>query len=788
MVNVNTIGNRLIFAIGFMALLTVGVSGVAVYNWETLDDHIEEIVTINMPTLRSSYQLERNTAGLQAALNQISMNTDPVIHHELQQKITAKLLLINLAIKDTVSMEEYAAILNTQQGLAETLQNYTNELEKRNQQLDTLSQIENNIHWVHQDLINELPLLQQEVEWQLTRMLPNIIDTNAIIDVMTEFSLIQSITVKENELHQLAQEIILQHHNRDLSNAFYFIGYKIAEVQTMSEQLSHYPSTSTYRERLSDLIKVVAPSGPLEQQLKQNAEIYRVIIQHEAEIQQRLAKQEALIQKMVTAADDNLINLNEQTRKAIIISNLFLLGAVCLAIVLTIILSIYLVGRGIVKRLNTLSRDLHEVTKGNLDAEIQVSGKDEIGLIGQNLRQFCHQMKEMERTNALNLINNTQASIITCDLTGQVESVNSSALHLFQHKPTDSEPIVIWQLFNSTIDSRLESLFHDNSPLLENGACNLTLKHFHNQEHLYLRLDFRLFQQGNTDKVIITMTDITEQEKAARWLESIVYEKTESLTNRNRQLREEIEDRKRIEQDLRATQDELIQAAKMAVVGQTMTSLAHELNQPLSAISTHVFATKMAVKKNKLNKLPTNLEKIEGLTSRMGRIIASLRNFSKKQSADNPLSPIAVRDSVEQAMQIVEGRARVQQTQIENAIDPNLLILADDVQFEQVLVNLLVNSCDAVASNEPRHIKVHSLPPNPHTIMIAVSDTGGGFDAVMMKKLFTPFTTTKDVGLGLGLSICRSILTRFGGSISLASNLDQGAMVILELPKHENNQ
>lgn len=787
MVNINTIGNRLIFAIGFMALLTIGVSGVAVYNWETLDDHIEEIVTVNMPTLRSSYQLERNTAGLQAALNKISMNTDPVVHKELQQKITAKLQLINLAIKDTVSMEQYNAILATQKGLAETLSQYNQQLEQRNLQRSTLLQVENNIHWIHQDLINELPLLQQEVEWQLTRMLPNIIDTNAIIDVMTEFSLIQSITVKENELHQLAQEIILQHHTRDLSNAFYFIGYKIAEVQTMSEQLSHYPSTSTYREHLNDLITIVAPNGQLEQQLRKDSEIYHAITQYEQDIQQRLARQEALIQKMVTDADASLINLNDQTRNAIIISNLILLGAVCLSILLAIILSIYLVGRGIVKRLNTLGRHLHEVTKGNLNVEIQVTGNDEIGLIGESLRQFCLQMQEMERTNALNLINNTQASIITCDLVGQVESVNSSAQHLFQQQ-NKAEDMVVWQLFNSNIDSRLESLFHPASPLLENGACNLTLKHFHNAEHLYLRLDFRLFKQGTIDKVIITMTDITEQEKAARWLESIVYEKTESLTSRNRQLRAEIEDRKRIEQDLRSTQDELIQAAKMAVVGQTMTSLAHELNQPLSAISTHVFATKMAVKQSRIDKLPSSLEKIEGLTARMGRIIASLRNFSKKQSADNPLKNIAVYDSVDQAMQIVEGRARVQKTTIENAISPELTINADDVQFEQVLVNLLVNSCDAVASCDNRHIRVHLLSQNNNTTLIAVSDSGKGFDATMMEKLFTPFTTTKDVGLGLGLSICRSILTRFGGSISLASALEGGAMVILELPTHENNQ
>ncbi len=211
------------------------------------------------------------------------------------------------------------------------------------------------------------------------------------------------------------------------------------------------------------------------------------------------------------------------------------------------------------------------------------------------------------------------------------------------------------------MQQRLQALFLNTSPLLNNGACNLTLMHSYSEGNkLYLRLDFRLFKQGNNDKVIITMTDITEQENAARWLENMVREKTQSLTNRNRQLKAEVDDRKRVEADLRATQDDLIQAAKMAVVGQTMTSLAHELNQPLSAISTHVFATRMAMDKENYTQLPASLEKIDHLTSRMGRIISTLRSFSKKQSANSSLGSVDIQASFYQAMLIVENRAKVQ--------------------------------------------------------------------------------------------------------------------------------
>jgi two-component system, NtrC family, phosphoglycerate transport system sensor histidine kinase PgtB len=780
-----TIGYRLTSAIAFMGFLTISVGLIAVINWETLDDKIETIVNKNMPTLRASYQLERNTASLQGALNLLSHNTDPILHRNLKQNIFIKLELITAAITETASLDDYPAIKAEHAILASDINAYTVLLDQRNKHLLSLTATENSIKWLHQDLIDELTPLRQEVEWQLTRLLPNVINIHSITEIMTEFSLIQSITVKENELHQLVQEILLQRHERDISNAFYFIGYKIKEVNNMSKTLSHYPSTVSYRQLLNELIALVQPNGVLEKQLREDILLSNTINEYAERIQNRLHHQEELIQTMAEQATTSLKQLNDETRHSITISNFILFGVVFFAIFLSIVVSIYLVNRGIVKRLNLLSKALYDVANGNLNTEINVAGNDEIGMLGDNLQFFCQQMQEMQQSNALNLINNTQASIITCDLNGVVESVNTSALRLFNFD-TSSKKNTIWNLFDKNMQQRLKSLFIASSPLLTKGACNLTLKQNTKEDSVYLRLDFRLFTQGNNDKIIITMTDITEQENAARWLENMVREKTLSLTNRNHQLKQEVEDRKRVENDLLAAQDDLIQATKMAVVGQTMTSLAHELNQPLSAISTHVFTAKMAVEKENYVRLPASLDKIDNLTARMGRIIASLRSFSRKQSANNPLVIVNIRDSINQSMLIVESRAKIQKTIITNTITQDLFASADQVQFEQVLVNLLVNSCDAVAGQEQREISVLSLLNNNKLLRIAVSDTGNGFDAEIIKKLFIPFTTTKDVGLGLGLSICRSIMNRLGGDIFLASTIKGGAMVVLELNNHDH--
>ncbi|SKC33101.1 Phosphoglycerate transport system sensor protein PgtB [Photobacterium piscicola] len=786
----NTIGNRLTSAIILMAFLTISVSVIAALTWQKLSQQIGTIANDNMPTLRSSYRLERSTAELQAALTALDMNTNPLKHKAIKKNIVSILTAIRQSIDNISSLYYYPKIKSGQQLLVANIDSYIALLQQRNTQRLALKQIENTIKWLHQDLIDELQPLRLEIEWQMMRLLnspqklPQDHDTN-IKNIMAEFSVIQTITVNVNELHQLIEDSILHRQHNDINTAFDAIAQKILQLNKISKQLNNYPSTITYRQLQQEFTQLVTPNGHLQKLLILDNINSVKITQSQRDIRNQLTQQENIIQTLVGHADNALAKLNGKTRHSIWISNLVLFGVVFITIILSVILSIYLVGRGVVKRLNLLGQDLQAIANGNLNAHIQTTGVDEIGILGDNLRYFCQQMQEIQNSNALNLINNTQASIITCDLNGAVESVNPQALKQLNFCNVTKKHQV-WDLFNISTLTKLQHLFTTNGPLMTNGAYNMTVKLItKNGQSLYLRLDFRTFTQGNDDKVIITMTDITEQENTARWLENTVAEKTQSLTIRNQQLRDEIEDRKRIEGDLIETQDELIQAAKMAVVGQTMTSLAHELNQPLSAISTRIFSAKLALDHKKYENLPTNLTKIDDLVTRMSKLIVNFRNFAKKQSATKPLSKVDVQDSIKQALILVESRAKVQKTTMVNTIDHPLYALADQVQFEQILVNLLVNSCDAVAHCEQREITIILLNSPSNKIRLAVYDSGDGFDATIIDKLFIPFTTTKDVGLGLGLSICGSIMTRLKGEIFLASSLTGGAMVVLELNKYD---
>ncbi|MFM4826329.1 ATP-binding protein [Aeromonas bivalvium] len=257
------------------------------------------------------------------------------------------------------------------------------------------------------------------------------------------------------------------------------------------------------------------------------------------------------------------------------------------------------------------------------------------------------------------------------------------------------------------------------------------------------------------------------------------------MTENNRRLAEEVARREQAQRNLLQTQDELIQAAKMAVVGQAMTSLAHELNQPLSAMMTYLYTSRMALAAGESRQLGLELDKIERLGQRMGRIITALRNFARKSPQACPLIRLDLHELAEQALLLVETRARRDGCRLHNELPRDLWIQGDPGLVEQVLVNLLVNGLDAIAGRELRQIRLLLLERGPRLVRIALCDSGSGYGEEILPRLFTPFTSSKEVGLGLGLTICRSLLARCGGGISLGSTLERGAMVVLEFTVDE---
>ena len=248
------------------------------------------------------------------------------------------------------------------------------------------------------------------------------------------------------------------------------------------------------------------------------------------------------------------------------------------------------------------------------------------------------------------------------------------------------------------------------------------------------------------------------------------------LNAQKQQLEQEIGERKAIEADLRATQDELIQTAKLAVVGQTMTTLAHEINQPLNALSMYLFTAGRAIEQGQAEQARTTLSKAEGLINRIDAIIRSLRQFTRRAELETPLHPVDLRQTFTVAWELLEMRHKPQQGTLVIP-DDTVWILGDEVRVHQVLVNVLSNALDACP--HAAQITV-SWQIQGGRLCVLIADNGPGWPAALLPSLLKPFTTSKTVGLGIGLSICVSLMTQMEGALRLASTFTRSACVVLE--------
>lgn len=255
--------------------------------------------------------------------------------------------------------------------------------------------------------------------------------------------------------------------------------------------------------------------------------------------------------------------------------------------------------------------------------------------------------------------------------------------------------------------------------------------------------------------------------------------------NQQRQLLErEITERKRVETHLRTTQDELVQTAKLAVVGQTMTTLAHEINQPLNALSMYLYSARSAIRNGQADNAGQTLSKAEGLIGRIDAIIRNLRQFTRRPEVDAPASPVDLRHAFIAAWELLSLRHKPLRGSLHLPLGA-AQVLGDEVRILQVLVNLLTNALDA-AQGAPSITVAWGQSAEGWTVTI--TDNGCGWPLELADSLLKPFVTSKQLGLGIGLSISESLMRQMGGHLRLASTLSHHACVVLQfLPTDVNH-
>lgn len=233
-------------------------------------------------------------------------------------------------------------------------------------------------------------------------------------------------------------------------------------------------------------------------------------------------------------------------------------------------------------------------------------------------------------------------------------------------------------------------------------------------------------------------------------------------------------------EDLRAR---LAHVGRIGTLGEMVSGIAHEVNQPLTAIANYASACRrmMLGGQTSPGEMLSILEKIAGQAERAGQVIRGLRSLAKRTDSQRQL--LDCNQLVRDVVRLVEFELRGSELTLDLQLSGDLPpVLADGVQIQQVILNLIRNAMEAMADDTTVKTVTVETSEADARVAIRVSDRGPGLPADLAHRLFEPFFTTKKQGMGLGLSICKSIATAHGGELSYTQNRWRGATFALELP------
>jgi two-component system sensor kinase FixL len=235
---------------------------------------------------------------------------------------------------------------------------------------------------------------------------------------------------------------------------------------------------------------------------------------------------------------------------------------------------------------------------------------------------------------------------------------------------------------------------------------------------------------------------------------------------------------------LQELQSELVHVSRLTAMGEMASALAHELNQPLSAISNYMKGSRRLLAGSadaNAPKIEAALDRAAEQAIRAGDIIRRLRDFVARDASEKRVESLS--KMIEEAGALGLSGAREQGVFLRFSLDPALdLVFADRVQIQQVLVNLFRNALEAMAVSKHRELIASNTKAADDMIEITISDTGPGFAGDALANLFQPFFTTKETGMGVGLSISRTIIESHGGRMWAETNKAGGATFRFTLP------
>jgi C4-dicarboxylate-specific signal transduction histidine kinase len=272
-------------------------------------------------------------------------------------------------------------------------------------------------------------------------------------------------------------------------------------------------------------------------------------------------------------------------------------------------------------------------------------------------------------------------------------------------------------------------------------------------------------------------------------LEVRVAERTAELKNANDAVVRQMAEQRRTEETQQATRAELARAARITTIGELTASIAHEVNQPLAAVVANADACVAWLSREKpdLAEARSAAERATQGATRASEVIARIRSLITKATPEK--SHVQINRVIEETAALAEGQAARNHVVIKLELSPDLpIVFGDSIQLQQVILNLVVNGIEAMTTvtDRPKMLTLRTQPENKGQIRVSVEDSGVGLTEEVMRRLFEPFFTTRAQGMGMGLSISRSIIEAHGGRLWAESNgTGGGATFQFTLPSED---
>lgn len=361
-----------------------------------------------------------------------------------------------------------------------------------------------------------------------------------------------------------------------------------------------------------------------------------------------------------------------------------------------------------------------------------------VGLIRDISPQREIEEKLQQREEELEItLNRAPMAIATCDLDGDLRSANAACCRLFQ---ASEGALCNGNLLNCVVERDRPAFRRALASLAksETDDCQISLQFNSHADHV-IHADVFMAVVHTLDNtplfILVEFINRTAEIEAAR--------------------------------EVAVHREQLAQVGRLGLLGEMATAIAHEINQPLTAVATYAQATRRLLENNGCERelVINTLEKITQQTSRAGAVINRIRQFTRTA----PVEPTAVdtRQMLDELRELAEVDLRHAGLQLRLDVESNIgRVRGDIVQLQQVLLNLVRNAADAMReSRQGDEVRVTAEKKGRDWVRIVVDDSGPGMPPDVEKRLFEPFVSTKKDGFGLGLSICKSLIDSHGGEI-----------------------